>query len=209
MHKYRWVFGTVAVILVSGIASAACVASLRSTQTEGMNILGIPLAGRAVVEPPEVLTEHLTLETELPTYEISDAEPRQSKSMIGSKDWDAEESYLLAKIAMAEAEDQDIEGKALVICVVLNRVWSDRFPDNIYDVIYQPKQFSPVSNGRFDMVEPNEECLEALNMVMVDGWDESQGALYFESKSESTWHRDNLKFLFQHGAHLFYTDKKE
>lgn len=47
---------------------------------------------------------------------------------IGSLDWDADDSYRLAKIAMAEAEGEDTEGKALVILVVLNRVWSDEFP---------------------------------------------------------------------------------
>jgi len=40
-------------------------------------------------------------------------------SMIASRDWDSDEGYLLAKIAMAEAEGEDVEGKALVICVVL------------------------------------------------------------------------------------------
>ena len=205
----RWAFGTMAVVLASGISITTCVKSLGSTRTEGMTVFGIPLAGKAAIEIPAAQIEPPAQETEVLTYEIPNGETEQSESLVYSRDWDADESYLLAKIAMAEAENQDIEGKALVICVVLNRVWSNGFPDNIHDVIYQPKQFSPVSNGRFDMVEPNEECWEALNMVMVDGWDESQGALYFESKSESTWHRDNLKFLFQHGAHLFYTDKEE
>ena len=50
-------------------------------------------------------------------------------AVIGSLDWDADDSYRLAKIAMAEAEGEDTEGKALVILVVLNRVWSDDFPD--------------------------------------------------------------------------------
>lgn len=202
----RWAFGTAAVVLASGMSAMACVKSLGSTRTEGMAVFGIPLAGRVAMEMP---TEYPVLEAETLTNEIPDIEPEQSESLVYSRDWDAEESYLLAKIAMAEAENQDIEGKALVICVVLNRVWSDSFPDNIHDVIYQPRQFSPVSNGRFDVVEPDEECWKALDMVMVDGWDGSQGALYFESKSDSTWHRDNLKFLFQHGAHLFYTDKDE
>ena len=99
------------------------------------------------------------------------------------------------------------EGKADVILVVLNRVWSDKFPDSIEEVIYQKNQFSPVSNGRFDKVEPDEDCWEALLMV-EHGWDESQGALYFESESASTWHRNHLQFLFQHGDHMFYTDKE-
>ncbi len=127
---------------------------------------------------------------------------------IGSMDLDTEESYLLAKIAMAEAEDQDTEGKALVILVVLNRVRAKGFPDTVKEVLYEEKQFSPMANGRFDQVEPDEDCWRALEMVQTGNWDESKGALYFESRSESTWHEYNLQFLFQHGKHLFYTEKE-
>lgn len=116
--------------------------------------------------------------------------------------------YLLAKIAMAEAESEDTEGKALVMLVVLNRVWDDEeFPDTIKEVIYQPGQFSPISNGRFDKVEPDADCWAALDLITVGKWDESYGATYFESKSESTWHSENLDFLFQHGKHYFYKDR--
>lgn len=119
----------------------------------------------------------------------------------------SDDSYILVKIAMAEAEEEDVEGKALIILVVLNRVSDDSFPDSVSEVIFQAGQFSPVGNGRYDRVEPNDECWEALDMVM-DGWDESEGALYFESKSESTWHQQNLIYLFKHGKHYFYTDKE-
>ena len=43
----------------------------------------------------------------------------------------------LAKLAMAEAEGEDTEGKALVILVVLNRVQSEGFPDTVEDVILE------------------------------------------------------------------------
>lgn len=88
--------------------------------------------------------------------------------------------------------------------VVLNRVWSDGFPDTIEEVIFQPGQFSPVrEGGRYFTTEPNDECHEALEMVMK-GWDESHGALYFESCENSSWHSENLEFLFQVGNHKFY-----
>jgi N-acetylmuramoyl-L-alanine amidase len=121
---------------------------------------------------------------------------------------DAYDSYLLAKIAMAEAGNQDTEGKALVMLVVLNRAWGDNeFPDTVEDMIYDDGQFSPVLEGKFEQTIPNNDCWEALEMVM-QGWDESKGALYFESKSSSTWHEDNLKFLFKHQDHYFYTEKE-
>lgn len=126
-----------------------------------------------------------------------------------SHDWGSYDNYLLMKIAMAEAGGEDVEGKALVMMVVLNRVHSDSFPDTIEDVIYQSRngiyQFSPVGNGRFDSVEPDDECQEALNMIMINKWDGSHGALYFEShKDADNWHSRNLEYLFTHGGHRFY-----
>lgn len=148
--------------------------------------------------PKDVQAAPMSLEIALP------AEETGSESLIASRDWDAEESYMLMKIAMAEAEGESVEGKALVMLVVLNRVWSDGFPDTIEEVIFEPGQFSPVrEGGRYFTTEPNDECYEALEMVMK-GWDESHGALYFESCENSSWHSENLEFLFQVGNHKFY-----
>lgn len=140
----------------------------------------------------------------IPTRVPATPQPTKKPRIFSKKN-----SYLLMKIAMAEAEDEDTEGKALVMKVVLNRVTSREFPGSIKKVIYQERQFSPIANGRFDRVEPNEDCQKALDMIAENGWDESRGALYFESKSTSTWHEDNLQFLFQHGNHYFYTDREE
>ena len=118
---------------------------------------------------------------------------------IGSLDWDADDSYRLAKIAMAEAEGEDAEGKALVILVVLNRVWSDEFPDTIEGVITEDTQFTAYGNA---------DCYRALEMVQAEHWDESQGATYFErTTDEATWRNTTLKKLFTHGNHTFYTEK--
>lgn len=134
---------------------------------------------------------------------LTDEEETETKSI----ELNDNDDYLLAKIAMAEAEDQGIEGKSLVMLVVINRRSNEGFPDTIFDVIYEKNQFSPIENGRFDEVEPDKECWEALELVK-SGWDESKGALYFESKSESTWHEENLLFLFKYGEHYFYTNKE-
>ena len=165
-----------------------------------------------IEENCESVLEDVITDTELIEIpveeEIVEVEQEDMVSNVMSMDLSADDAYLLVKIAMAEAGCEDIEGKALVIRVVLNRVRSDKFPDTIEEVIYQKNQFSPVSGKRWNSIEPNEECWEALHMVEVEGWDESEGALYFESKSKSTWHKDNLQFLFQHGRHFFYTEKE-
>lgn len=122
-----------------------------------------------------------------------------------SKDWSAEDSYLLAKIAMAEAEGCNTQTKTLIILCVLNRVKSDEFPDTIYDVIFQTNQFSPIDNGRWDRVEPNEDCWEAVKVVMEAKYDYSGGATYFEScDDEDNWHSRNLEFLYESDGIKFY-----
>lgn len=113
------------------------------------------------------------------------------------------ERYLLRKLAYAEAGNQDTKGKALVMLVVMNRVKDKRFPDTIHNVIYQKRQFSPVSSRKWNSFKPDKDSLKALELI-ENGYDESEGALYFESKSKSTWHKDNLCFLFKHQDHYFY-----
>lgn len=160
--------------------------------------------------PVYIATEEVAETTYMPEIEETTQPTETAKAveteepLIASMDWDKDDSYLLCKIAMAEAESEGVKGKALVMLVVLNRVWSNEFPDTIEEVIFQKNQFSPVANGRYDAVEPDEECYEALKLIQVDHWNESQDALYFESKSDSKWHSENLEFLFKYGKHYFY-----
>lgn len=126
-----------------------------------------------------------------------------------SKDWSAEESYLLARMAMAEAEGCNIQTKTLIIMCILNRVWSDEFPNTIEDVIFQERngvyQFTPIANGRWDRVEPNKDCYEAVKIVMEAKYDYSDGATYFEScANEDNWHSRNLEFLYESDGLRFY-----
>lgn len=157
---------------------------------------------RPAVDIVETATEKAT--------EAAQAEPTTEETLVKSMDWSAEDAYILAKMAMAEAEGEDTEGKALVILVILNRVWAEQFPDTILGVISQENAFTSYSNGRYDRVEPDADCMAALRLV-ESHWDESQGALYFErtpAEGESTWHSRNLEKLFTHGNHTFYREKE-
>ena len=155
-------------------------------------------------QAPPLITLAQPTENPWPTAEPQPTPEPTYTSMIHSYDWDGEDERMLAKIAMAEAEGESVEGKALVILVVLNRVWSDEFPDSIEEVIFQKNQFSPVAEGgRYWTTEPDAGCYEALELVM-GGWDESQGAFYFESTGRDGWHSQNLEFLFEVGGHKFY-----
>lgn len=120
-----------------------------------------------------------------------------------------EDEEILLQIGMAEAESEGVEGIALVMLVVNNRVFDKNFPDSIQEVVFQEgtdgkKQFAVMENGgRYFTTEPDENCYEALELVK-SGWDESEGALYFESCKQDSWHKRNLEFLFQEGNHRFY-----
>ena len=123
-----------------------------------------------------------------------------------------EDQYLLAKIAMAEAECESFETKVLVIETILNRKKSDEFPNTIEEVIFQKVngvyQFSPVMpGGRWWKVEPNDECWDAVNYVNdISNYDEtiSSAPLFFESCTGESWHSRNLEFVFKSGNMRFY-----
>ena len=198
-RRKRWLLRNAKLFAVCGamVYLATGLIELTSNARE-MKVSNPAMDASLILEVPE---------TKLKEEELGEV---SHQSLVASRDWGVEEAYLLAKIAMAEAEGEDTEGKALVIMVVLNRVWSDKFPDSIEEVIMQRKQFSVTQEGgRWWTVEPNEDCYKALDMVMTEQWDESQGALYFESEGRSTWHQDNLEYLFQHGNHYFYKEKEE
>lgn len=82
---------------------------------------------------------------------------------------------LIAQLVMAEASNQDLTGKRLVVDVVLNRVDDPRFPNTVEEVIFQPNQFSPIWNGRFEKAGWNitPECYEAVLMEFEEWLDQN------------------------------------
>lgn len=171
--------------------------------------------GKCMENPEDIVeSQHETTRPQpVPTIQVDTQEDEvKAETVISmcpkftySKDWDYEDSYLLAKIAMAEAEGCNNQTKTLIILCVLNRVKSDEFPDTIHDVIFQTNQFSPIDNGRWDRVEPNEDCWEAVKVVMEAKYDYSGGATYFEScDDEDNWHSRNLEFLYESEGIRFY-----
>src|SRR5690625_4414245 len=87
------------------------------------------------------------------------------------------ERDLMAQLIRAEGEAEPYSGKVAIADVVLNRVDSTSFPDTIAEVIYQPRQFEPVDNGRL-YLPARAEDYRALDDALT-GWDPSGGAVYF------------------------------
>jgi spore germination cell wall hydrolase CwlJ-like protein len=64
----------------------------------------------------------------------------------------AEEEELFAALIYCEAGGESYETQFAVASVVVNRINSASYPDNLVDVIYQKSQFSPASSGRLAVV---------------------------------------------------------
>lgn len=126
----------------------------------------------------------------------------------------SDEDYeTLLKIVEAEAGTEDLKGRILVANVIMNRVKHEEFPDNITDVVYEYRagvpQFSPVYDGRIYRVTVSDQTREAVKQA-IEGADYSEGALFFVYKSAAEkdnveWFEKELKSLFKHGVHEFYT----
>lgn len=120
-----------------------------------------------------------------------------------------EEDYNnLVRIVEAEATGLDVKAKILVANVVINRVFSKEFPDNVTDVIYQGNgvQFQPIMDGRFYSVTLTDTSYEAVDRALV-GEDYSDGALFFAasaSAGEGSWFAMNLNRLFEYNGHVFF-----
>lgn len=100
--------------------------------------------------------ESETCETET---EIDETES-ETEYIAQPNSYTDEELYLLSHIIQCEAgycERAMMEG---VGSVVLNRVADPRFPNTIYEVINQPGQYRPVTDGIFTSAQPTDLVIE-------------------------------------------------
>ena len=87
------------------------------------------------------------------------------------------EFELLARLIHGEARGERYIGQVAVGAVILNRVLSSYFPNDIRSVVYQPGQFSPVANGQINL-RPNRTSYRAARAALK-GQDPTRGACYF------------------------------
>lgn len=110
--------------------------------------------------------------------------------------------YWLSHIINAESGNQPLAGKIAVGNVVMNRVRSAGFPNNIKDVLFQRNQFTPAMSGSI-YCDPNEESVIAAKLVM-DGAVVLRYALFFNRAGMNTFAARNRPYVTTIGAHSFY-----
>ncbi len=76
----------------------------------------------------------------------------------------------LAATIQAEAGGESYTGKLAVGSVIMNRVKSSAFPNNVIDVITQNMQFASYRSGKVELIisnGPNSTCIQAANEVLA------------------------------------------
>ncbi len=164
---------------------------------------------------PAESTQSIEVEEESCEAQIEEVEPELltmagENTRTGYSVTDYEYDILLHIVA-AEAGGCDMEGQILVANVILNRVGNERFPDSIEAVVFQKNQFSPVLAGTLWSAQVTDSVREAVNRALA-GEDHSQGALFFSARARlgdesMAWFDTNLRWLFEHDGHEFYTFK--
>ncbi|MFK3937292.1 cell wall hydrolase [Alkalihalobacillus sp. NPDC078783] len=99
------------------------------------------------------------------------------------------EKELLARLVHAEAKGEPYAGKVAVATVVLNRVDSDLFPDNVNDVVYERSAsghyaFSPVLDGSISNKADSESIRAVEEATQFRG--QGQNSLYFYNPATAT-----------------------
>ena len=115
----------------------------------------------------------------------------------------ASDVQILAATIQAEADNQSYEGKLAVGSVIMNRVKSSKFPNTIYGVVSQERQFASYTSGMVDAIlqkGPNDSCVSVANEVISGK--RNGNWLFFMTKAAA----DNFGIVeyTQIGDHVFF-----
>lgn len=135
-------------------------------------IIAIPLIGYALwvnrlwAEPdppkPSAAFEIMVEQKKADVVEVMEVQTMMISEMTDEQIGDELDMELLARCVEAEAGNQSLLGRRLVVDVILNRVESGDFPNTIRNVIRQPNQFTSVSNQTIYTVTPSELTYQAI-----------------------------------------------
>ncbi len=117
----------------------------------------------------------------------------------GDTFYNADELYLLARTIRHEGGNQPLEGQIAVANTLYNRVYSNKYPNTLHDVIYQPGQFSS-SEGR----TPEERHYIAAKLAMDGARTVPGNCYYFNTAGQSCWASRNKTHICTIGSQAFY-----
>ena len=115
----------------------------------------------------------------------------------------------LAMNVYFEARSEDMLGQLAVAEVTLNRVKSERYPDNVCDVVWQRKQFSWTHDGKSDTPKDEQAWGRAKHIAEYALRDKD---MFVVGSGVTHYHADYVKPYWttsyvrvrQVGNHIFY-----
>ncbi|MFE5322401.1 cell wall hydrolase [Paenibacillus sp. NPDC056579] len=113
-----------------------------------------------------------------------------------------EELDILAKVIYSEARGESYTGQVAVGAVVMNRLQSGQYGDNIKDVVFQKGAFTAVADGQYWLTPDSTAYMAAQDAVR--GWDPTYDSMYYFNPQTATskwiWSRPQT---VQIGNHIF------
>lgn len=116
----------------------------------------------------------------------------------------SDEQWLL-NAGQEEAANQSVDGIALVMQVIINRMKSECYPDTAKGVVTQEGQFESYAKSAYINTVPTEKCYLALEEVKA-GMFMNHPIIAFEVTGARTLDR-YYSYAFTAGDHDFYTEK--
>ena len=115
---------------------------------------------------------------------------------------------ILVRIVEAEATGGNVEQKMNVVSCVLARVEAPQWPNDIYSVVFQKQQFTPVWDGRYYTVTITQSSKEAVDKVLQDG--KTHDCLWFCSDDSYNKKNEKGEYCSYHRLHhtwVFFDDE--
>ncbi len=123
------------------------------------------------------------------------------------EEYNIDEIKVFQKLVSAETTGGDFESKCNVASVVWNRIYSEKYPDNIIDVIYERNgsvQFTPTYDGRINIVEVTEDDVLAIEYTYMFG-STAYDCIAFDNVPGNSWNKNKLEEVFTDSInHTFY-----
>lgn len=180
VKPYICVVMALAILLTVGAVQTVCRAEDRYNAAHLQHtVYNVPESS------PPVVKELDTTATSAPKF----IEP---ESLLSEEDIE-----LIALVTMGEAEGECEEGQRLIIDTILNRVDSPHFPDTVYDVIWQPNQFSVMWNDRLIRCYVREDICQLVREELESR--SNYDVIFFRTEHYSKYGSP----LFQLGGHYF------
>ncbi len=117
-------------------------------------------------------------------------------------------TFCLALVVYTEARGEPLDGQLLVAEVVLNRVQSEKYPDDVCSVAFEPHQFSGLKRTpdlETILVDPAWETSVDIAVEALQGPTLGSGATHYHNTKVTPYWANKLTRVGKYGKHIFYT----